>query len=1089
LYMNSYLKVLLFVAFSLFGSLLYSQTNSNSSIEEKGIANNKEETLKQMDVNAVEFMKEVIKKGATPGNPIPSLPASFCSSDGIANITHATWPANGANIIWQVYTEDGGGIKTNHPDWYTISGTGSSTVLNFDPSKVTSEFYGAPIFFFYTIVDISFGYILDLGDFTVISSNPIAYNFSGSTEICPGSTAALNISNSEVGMQYFIYRGASLVNFSPIAGTGSAINYPVSIAGTYTMQARNASNITCTTNMIGSATIVVNSRPTSNISVSGTNPICIGQSSTISVALTGIGPWNLTYTDGTTPQTVNSILVSPYTYNVSPLTTTTYSITALNDSKCTANAIGMSGSATVTVNPLPTSIISGTTAICNGNSTPISIALTGTAPWNLTYTTNGAPTTVNNIAASPYTFNVTPVVNTTYLVTALSDANTCGALGAGMTGSALVSIRPRPTGVISGSSTVCNGTVSPISIALTGSAPWNVTYTANGVPTSVVANASPYVINVSPSATTTYLLTGLSDANCTALAGDLSGSAVKTINPRPTSLISGDATTCNGGSTMISVALTGTGPWNLTYTANGTPVVVPGIVANPYSFNVNPAVTTTYVVTALADANCTSNAGDLTGTATVTVNARPTSVISGTTALCNGSSTIINIALTGTAPWNVTYTTNGVPTTVNNVGSSPLIVNVTPVINTTYVITALTDANCSANAGDMTGSAVVTVHPLPTSNISGTATICNGGTTPVSIALTGSSPWSVTYTVNGVPTTVNGILASPYVISTAPSATTTYLLTAVSDANCSANALGMTGSATVTVNPRPTSVISGTATICNGSSTTISIALTGTAPWNLTYTTNGAPTTVNNIVASPYTFIASPIVNTTYLVTALSDANSCGANAGDMTGSAVVTLRARPTGVISGSSTVCNGTASPISIALTGSTPWNVTYTSNGVPTTVIANSSPFVINVTPAVTTTYLLTGLTDANCTALAIDLSGTAVKTVNQRPTSVISGDAATCNGGSTTISVALTGTGPWNLTYTANGTPVVVSGIVANPYTFIVSPAVTTTYVVTALTDANCVSNAGDRTGTATVTANHSFGNQYNCLCRINLNLSG
>src|SRR2546426_441330 len=80
-----------------------------------------------------------------------------------------------------------------------------------------------------------------------------------------------------------------------------------------------------------------------------------------------------------------------------------------------------------------------------------------------------------------------------------------------------------------------------------------------------------------------------------------------------------------------------------------------------------------------------------------------------------------------------------------------------------------------------------------------------------------------------------------------------------------------------------TAVVSGSATICNGSSTTISAALTGTSPWNVTWSDS---VTQNVVATSPATRSVGPSTTTTYTVTALSDANGA-APSGNLTGSAV----------------------------------------------------------------------------------------------------------------------------------------------------------------------------------------------------------
>lgn len=102
--------------------------------------------------------------------------------------------------------------------------------------------------------------------------------------------------------------------------------------------------------------------------ISGTASICEGESTTISVSLNGTAPWSLTYTDGTTPVMVNGINASPYTFNVSPTTSKTYTITSVSDASCVGTA---NGSATVTVAsaPDPTYTDGSTNPTCVGPNT------------------------------------------------------------------------------------------------------------------------------------------------------------------------------------------------------------------------------------------------------------------------------------------------------------------------------------------------------------------------------------------------------------------------------------------------------------------------------------------------------------------------------------------------------------------------------------------------------------------------------------------------------------------------------------------------------------------------------------------------
>ncbi|MBV6485928.1 MAG: hypothetical protein KFKLKKLM_02540 [Flavobacteriales bacterium] len=195
----------------------------------------------------------------------------------------------------------------------------------------------------------------------------------------------------------------------------------------------------------------VNPLPTATISGGGT--ICAGDAiPDVTIALTGTGPWSVTYTDGTTPVTINP-LTSPAT--ISGLADGTYTVTAVSDNNCTGT---FSGSATILTNPLPTATISGGGTICAGEAIPdVTITLTGTGPWSVTYTDGTTPVTINPLT-SPAT--ISGLADGTYTVTAVSDNNCTGTFS----GTATVLTNPLPT-AIDQTPQVCEDASTPGSAA------------------------------------------------------------------------------------------------------------------------------------------------------------------------------------------------------------------------------------------------------------------------------------------------------------------------------------------------------------------------------------------------------------------------------------------------------------------------------------------------------------------------------------------------------------------------------------------------------------------------------------------------
>ena len=523
--------------------------------------------------------------------------------------------------------------------------------------------------------------------------------------------------------------------------------------------------------------------------ISGTATLCQGDSVQLSVALRGgTGPYKIKINDGTTKWKVQNINTSPYKFYVK--TAGTYTIDSVWNSSC--DSLG-SGSAVITVNTLPSASLTGGGAICPGDSTRLTINLTGTAPWKLKISDGTTVTVKSGIAASPYYYYAKTAG--TYKVDTVFDAS-CKKAG---TGTAAVTVSTLPTATITGGGSICPGDSARLTVTLTGTAPWKLKIN-DGSTVTIKAGiaASPYYYYAK--AAGTYTIDTVFDATCKK-AG--TGSAAVTVGTLPTATISGGGAICPGDSTQLSVTLTGTAPWKLKINDGSTVTVKSGIAASPYYYYAKAAGT--YTIDTVFDATC-KKAG--TGSAVVTTGALPTATISGGSSICASDSVQLSVALTGTAPYTIKINDGSTVKSVSGIAASPY----TFYAKTagTYTIDSVIDASCK-NTG--TGSTVVTIKPTPTLVISGDTSICSGETAMITLNLTGTAPFNITATVLGFPVNFTTNLTS-YVV---PLTTAGLYTIDVTDAGgCKTSK-----KVTIVVNTPPAIDLGADQTVCFGASTTL----------------------------------------------------------------------------------------------------------------------------------------------------------------------------------------------------------------------------------------------------------------------------
>ncbi|MDN3677964.1 T9SS sorting signal type C domain-containing protein [Flavobacterium paronense] len=364
-----------------------------------------------------------------------------------------------------------------------------------------------------------------------------------------------------------------------------------------------------------------------------------------------------------------------------------------------------------------------------------------------------------------------------------------------------------------------------------------------------------------------------------------------TVNNVPTiASITTPSALCSGGS------LNPTAP---TVTANGSTVSSQGWqLETTVGGGVFATLTVPYTV-AFADNGkkiryiATNGCGTTNGNqVTLTVNNVPTiAAISAPSALCSGGS------LNPTAP---TVTANG--STVSSQGwqlETTVGGGVFATLTVPYTVAFADNGKkirytATNGCGTTNGNQVtLTINDAPTiASISAPAALCSGGSlnpTAPTVTANGSTVssqgWQLETTVGGG---VFATLTVPYTVAFADNGKKIrYIAT---------NGCGTTNGnqVTLTVNPASTAaVISGTTSICLGSTTNLQAAITGgTSPYSVIYTDGTNNFTVNSYVSGTNISV-SPTTSTTYTLVSVQSANGCFGTGNS--GSAVVTLASTST--------------------------------------------------------------------------------------------------------------------------------------------------------------------------------------------------
>ena len=853
----------------------------------------------------------------------------------------------------------------------------------------------------------------------LVTVNPLPSSISGSSSVCVGSTSPLY----DIGGGTWSSSATSIATIDAVTGIITGISSGTSIIS-YTLSTGCATTFPMLVNPLPAA-------------ISGTSALCVGLTSTFTDVTFG-GTWSSSNLSAATIVSSTGLLTG---IGVG-ISTISYTL-----------GTGCFATMSITINSSP-AIITGINHVCAGaldtftdatpgglwSCSPSGIVVMGTGygvvmgvaagVGTITYSIGSGCSTTKPVTVNPLpaTITGTPIVcagssvllsdptpGGTWSSSNISIAtagSTTGLINGIVTGTAtilytsslgcsrsvVVTVNPLPA-VISGPFTLCPGTSGLMTDATPGGT-WSC------VPTAFATIS------------TTGTATGVAPGNAT-ISYTLPSGCVRTkpvtVNPLPAP-VTGPTNVCIGSSITLGGMSGAT--WS-TSGINATVMAATGVV--------------TGVAAGLAIITCTISTGCFV-TATITVNPLPSS-ISGPSAVCAGSS--ITLSDPGSGTW-VSSTS-----AVAIIGSSSGIV--LGVATGTTTITYTLPTGCYT-----TTTVSVSTTPTP---VSGSTSVCAGGTLPLSDAVIGgvwfSSNLSVA-TIGSLSGWVSGLAAGTSLI--------TYSL-----------GTGCTVTKSITVNPSPLAIAGGSS-ICIGGTVSLSDATPG-GTWlcgpstvaaisgtgilsgigagtaTVDYTVAGCPATraitVNLTPASitgPSTVCIGGSVTESDAVTgglwstaasSLTIGSSSGIITGISTGTAIITysigscttaklISINPVPVISGPTGICTGTSSALSASITGGS-WNSSLTS----VATVGATTGVVAGIAPGNATIYyaLLTGC-----------LSSVAV-TVNSAPSS-ITGISHVCVGASSPLYDG-TGGGVWSIapsgTASVGSVSGIVSGIAAGPTT--------------------------------------------------------
>lgn len=544
---------------------------------------------------------------------------------------------------------------------------------------------------------------------------------------------------------------------------------------------------------------------------------------------------------------------------------------------------------------------------------------------------------------------------------------------------------------LAGPAAVCAGQPATFSVDFNGGvAPFLITPVINGISqTPVSSNSEPFTFTLNvPGGANAVTLT---DAIANGVPFFSKGVANIT-GIQSSAVLSGGGDLClNGPGDSLTVTFTGTGPFTFVYSVNNIAQAPITTSQNVYRIYINPQMYTKYQLVSLTSQGCP---GAVSGMAEVFVYVTSNASLASDLTFCNSVNTTLQINLTGTAPFTVTYAVNGITQPPVTVPEGPILVPINITETTVYNLISIESPGCLMAETDV--QTVFINHPPTFSNINFN---CNqaAGVYVVTFDVTSGTPPYTLISGSG------SFFGDQFVSQPIPIANN-YNFT-FRDANNCGDVL-VTGPNTCNCTTDAGTVSANLLNLCAGDAATTTHNLNQVLDANdvlryILHTQPSIPT--GQILAWSATpdFVYNPAYQsgTTYYISSIAG-NDTGNGQVDLNdiclsvsqGTPVVWYD-RPTAILGTDKDICPDAAFQIPVQFTGAAPYNLSFQIGNQNFTQSNIQPPFNISGQSLTSAPVVLTNISDAHCNNTLNDTANITVHPVPQAGAATLNCSQAT------------------------------------------------------------------------------------------------